>query len=51
MYSIEGINPTILSGNTDTAGNGGIGSSNATKILIENDNRNNEQNNSDRQLS
>ena len=35
VYSTDGISPTILSGVTETKGNGGIGSSNAPKITDE----------------
>ena len=34
VYSVFGICPTILSGETNNKCNGGIGSSNAPKILI-----------------
>lgn len=34
VYDEEGISPTISSGETSTKGNGGIGSSNAPKILV-----------------
>lgn len=34
IYSEDGLSPTILSGTTETKGNGGIGSSNAPKILV-----------------
>lgn len=34
VYDIQGISPTILSGTTDTKGNGGIGSNNAPKIIV-----------------
>lgn len=33
VYDAEGISPTLLSGETNTKGNGGIGSNNAPKIL------------------
>lgn len=33
VYDTEGISPTLLSGETNTKGNGGIGSNNAPKIL------------------
>ena len=33
VYSTEGVSPTIVSGTTDTKGNGGIGSCNAPKII------------------
>ena len=36
IYSEDGISPTIASGVTNTKGNGGIGSSNAPKILQQN---------------
>lgn len=35
VYSSSGISPTILSGTTNTKGNGGIGSCNAPKVLVE----------------
>ncbi len=34
VYDEEGISPTIISGVTNTKGNGGIGSNNAPKVLI-----------------
>lgn len=34
VYDEEGLSPTIVSGETNTKGNGGIGSSNAPKILV-----------------
>jgi DNA (cytosine-5)-methyltransferase 1 len=34
VYSTDGISPTILSGETNTKGNGGIGSNNAPKIAV-----------------
>ena len=34
VYDINGISPTILSGVTNTRGNGGIGRSNAPKVLV-----------------
>lgn len=39
VYSTEGVSPTIVSGTTNTKGNGGIGSCNAPKIIdVQNDN-------------
>lgn len=35
VYDANGISPTLLSGETNTKGNGGIGSSNAPKIIVE----------------
>lgn len=35
IYSARGLSPTISSGATDTAGNGGVGSNNAPKVLID----------------
>ena len=37
IYNINEISPTISSGVTNTAGNGGIGSNNAPKIVIQKD--------------
>lgn len=34
IYSVDGIAPTIKSGETSTKGNGGIGSNNAPKIAV-----------------
>lgn len=34
IYHCDGISPTISSGETNTKGNGGVGSNNAPKILI-----------------
>lgn len=34
VYNAGGISPTLLSGETNTKGNGGIGSNNAPKILV-----------------
>ena len=36
IYAIHGISPTIASGETNTKGNGGVGSNNSPKILQEN---------------
>ena len=37
IYLTDGISPTISSGVTNTSGNGGIGSSNAPKVIIYDD--------------
>ena len=34
IYSETGISPTISSGTTNTKGNGGVGSNNAPKVLV-----------------
>ena len=38
VYSIFGVCPTILSGVTNNPNNGGIGSCNAPKILVKEEN-------------
>lgn len=34
IYSVKGVSPTVASGSTTTKGNGGVGSSNAPKVLL-----------------
>lgn len=37
IYNTNGISPTISSGVTNAVGNGGIGSNNAPKIIVQKD--------------
>ena len=39
IYDINGISPTISSGETSTKGNGGVGSNNAPKIIVDDTNK------------